>query len=146
MNPEGDLILRLSVQRLATTIMPLVGETFAQGQIGLLGFMLSLVAQEYERGADVRASENADIRALLAELTPQIADKDLRTRAEEAAKAKDASLRISALNQSNYGLRRLLTEVHAHVEAQPHAHAAEKKIWALLQKIASARLVSLAPQ
>jgi hypothetical protein len=145
MNPEGDLILRLSMQRLATTIAPLVGQSFAQSQIGLVGFMLTLVAQEYERGADIRVSENGDIRALLGELASAIDDKDLRARAEATAKEKDASLRISALNTSNYALRRLLIEVQAHLETEPGARAAEQKIWALLRKIAGARLVSLAP-
>jgi hypothetical protein len=145
MNPEGDKILNLSTQRLATVIAPLVGQNFAQGQIGLMGFMLTLVAKEYERGADLRARENSDIRSLLGEIAPSIGDGALRARAEAAGKTRDESLRISKLNEANYALRSLLTEVHAHLEAQPNARDAERRIWALLQSIAANRLVSLAP-
>jgi hypothetical protein len=144
MNPEGDKILGLSVERLATTVAPLVGQSFAQGQIGLIGFMMTLVAHEYERGADLRATENTEIRALLAKLAPTIANASLKSRLEEAATARDASLRISHLNQANHALRRLLTELHAHVESTG-ARDAERRIWSLLRRIAERRLVSLAP-
>ncbi len=146
MNPEGDKILNLSIQRLGTAIAPLVGETFAQGQIGLIGMMLTLVANEYERGADLRANENKEIRALFSELAPAVKDASLKARLETAAAAHDGSLRISALNVANYGLRRLLAELHAHVESQEGKRAAERRIWTLLRKIAERRLVTLAPQ
>jgi hypothetical protein len=146
MNPEGDKILNLSVQRLGTAIAPLVGETFAQGQIGLIGFMLTLVANEYERGADLRAGENKDIRKLFSELAPKIADATMKTRIEAAANSHDKSLRISALNTANHELRRLLAELHAHVESLNGARDAERRIWSLLRKIAANRLVTLAPQ
>jgi hypothetical protein len=145
MNPEGDKILSLSVGQMATTIAPLVGQTFAQGQLGLIGFMMTLVANEYERGADLRATENAEIRMLFAVLAPTVANADLKGRLEAAAKSRDASLRISKLNEANYTLRRLLTELHAHVEATG-ARDAERRIWSLLRRVAQRRLVSLAPQ
>lgn len=145
MNPEGGKILQLSVQRLATEIAPLLTTQFGQGQIGLLGFVLTLVANEYERGADLRAKENAAIRKLFAELAPQIADAALATKLRAAAAGSDTSLRISALNEANYALRRLLIELHAHVEtlADPNARAMEREIWALLRDIAAERAVKL---
>jgi hypothetical protein len=145
MNPEGDRILGLSVERLATAVAPLVGQSFAQGQIGLIGFMMTLVAQEYERGADLRANENGEIRALFAELAPAIADRGLKERLEAAALTRDASLRISHLNEANYALRRLLIDVHAHVEATG-AREAGRRIWSLLRSIAERRLVSITPR
>jgi hypothetical protein len=107
--------------------------------------MMTLVANEYERGADLRVGENAEIRTLFAELAPVIANPNLKARLETAAKEHDASLRISKLNEANYALRRLLTELHAHVESTG-VRDAERRIWSLLRRVAERRLVSLAPQ
>lgn len=147
MNPEADKILSISAMRLGSVVAPALSDGYAQASLGLINLLLSLVGKEYERGADIRASENADIREAFAELTPLVADNALKAKLASAARDKDASLRISALNTANYELRRLLTQLHAHLEEQdgPKARAAEKRIWQLLKTIAARRLVSLGP-
>jgi hypothetical protein len=135
------------MQRLAGEIAPMLGNAFAQGQIGLIGFMLTLVANEYERGADLRANENREMRELFSDAARQVRNASLKSKLESAAKTSDASLRISALNQANWDLRKLLIELHAHIEAQQGAEARtlERKIWALLRHLADQRMVKLAP-
>ena len=147
MNPEGNKILSLSMQRLAGEIAPMLPNAFAQGQIGLIGIMLTLVGNEYERGADLRVNENRALRELFAEAARDVNDATLKSRLEAAAKTDDASLKISVLNQANYELRRLLIEVHAYVETQSsdEARRLERKIWALLRWLADQRMVKLAP-
>ena len=147
MNPEGNKILGLSVQRLATEIAPALGTAFAQGQVGLINFMLTLVGNEYERGADLRASENREIRKLFAEAARNVSDAALKSKIEAAARTSDESLRISVLNQANWELRRLLIELQSHIETQASAEAREidRKIWMLLCRIADQRMVKLAP-
>jgi hypothetical protein len=147
MNPEGNKILSLSTQRLAGEIAPMLPNAFAQGQVGLIGFMLTLVANEYERGADLRANENRAMRALFAEISRDVRDTSLKSKLEAAAKTDDASLRISVLNQANWELRRLLIELHAYVETQTgdDARKFERTIWALLRRLADQRMVKLAP-
>ena len=143
MNPEVGTILGLSTQRLAMGIA-VQGAAFAQGTIGLIGTVLTMSAKEYERGADIRFTENNDMRALFAELAPGVDDAALKAELESAAAAKDASLRISDLNASNYALRRLLTRLQVHAEDNG-ARAAEKRIWAVLKAMADRRLVQLGP-
>lgn len=147
MNPEGDKILTLSAARLATTVAPLLSEVYAQSAIGLTNFMLTLVAQEYERAADLRVNENASIRGLFDELVPLVTDPQLKAKLLAAAATKDLSLKISALNAANYDLRRLLTALHVHVEEHEgaKARAAERRIWQLLKAIAEHRTVRLMP-
>ncbi len=125
--------------------MPLLSEVYAQSAVGLTNFMLSLVALEYERGADLRVNENIDIREVFAELTPLVVDNALKAKLAVAARGKDVSLKISALNANNYELRRLLTELHVHVEGLdgPKARAAEKRIWLLLRTMAARRVVAV---
>ncbi len=147
MNPEGNKILSLSMQRLAGEIAPMLGSAFAQGQVGLIGFMLTLVANEYERGADLRANENREMRQLFSDAARHVSDASLTIKLESAAKTSDTSLRISALNHANWELRRLLIELHAHVEAQAsdEARELERKIWELLRRLADQRMVTLGP-
>lgn len=147
MNPEADKILSTSSMRLATVVAPALSDGYAQASLGLTNLLLSLVGKEYERGADIRASENSDIREAFAELTPLVADNALKAKLASAAREKDASLRISALNAANYELRRLLTQLQEHLEEQDgaKARAGEKRIWQLLKTIAARRLVSLGP-
>jgi hypothetical protein len=125
----------------------MLGSAFAQGQIGLIGFMLTLVANEYERGADLRVNENWAMRAFFAEAAYSVSDPTLKLKLETAAKTDDASFRISVLNQANWELRRLLIELHAHIEAQQadEARTLERKIWAMLRHLADQRMVKLVP-
>jgi hypothetical protein len=146
-NPEGNKILSLSMQRLAGEIAPMLGNAFAQGQVGLIGFMLTLVANEYERGADLRANENREMRELFSDAARDVRSVSLKSKLELAAATADTSLRISALNQTNWELRRLLIELHAHVETQTsdEARQLERTIWVLLRHLADARMVKLGP-
>jgi hypothetical protein len=148
MNPEGSKILSLSMQRLAGEIAPTLGNAFAQGQIGLIGFMLTLVANEYERGAELRVNENGAMRSLFAEAAHGVRDPILKLKLEAAARSVDASLRISGLNQTNWELRRLLIELHAYVEAQQgdEVRKLEQTIWTLLRNLADQRMVRLGPE
>jgi len=143
MRPEVGTILRLSVQKLAMGITQ-EGAAFAQGTVGLLSMVLSLSAKEYERGADIRFKENREVRALFAELAPAVEDSRLRAELTEASESRDASLRISDLNDANYALRRLLTRLL--IDAEEHgALPAQKRIWAVLKALAERRLVQLGP-
>ncbi len=143
MNPEIGTILSNTTQRVAMGVTS-EGAAFAAGTIGLIGLMMNLAAKEYDRGADIRFAENNDIRALFAELAPGIGDAALKAELEAAATAKDASLRISVLNESNYALRRTLTK--AQIYAEEHgARDAERRIWAVLKAMADRRLVQLGP-
>jgi hypothetical protein len=143
MKPEVGTILGLTVQKLAMGIAD-EGALFAQGTVGLLASMLTLSAKEYERGADIRFTENREIRALFAELAPSVKDAALRNDLIAASLSADPSLRISDLNDGNYALRRLLARLQIHVE-EHGALAAQRRIWAVLKALAQRRLVQLGP-
>ena len=143
MSPEVDQILLISSSQLSGALVPLLPAGYSQGQASLLSFMMVMCAQEYERGADVRASENSDVRALFRTLAAEIADRGLRAQLTAAADTRDESLTISALNTNNAELRRLLIALHAHLEQQDN-HAAQARIWELLKRSAARRLVKLA--
>jgi len=143
MNPEVGTIIGLSVQKIASGVNE-HGAAFAQGTIGLLGSVLTMAAKEYDRAADIRVAENADLRALFGTLAGVVRDEGLKAKLQAAAAARDDNLRISTLNENNYALRRLLTEAMVFVEVHG-LRDAEKRIWAVLKAAAERRLVQLGP-
>jgi hypothetical protein len=143
MKPEADQILGLCVQSLHTVLMPELHTAYPQVTAAIMGLLMAFAAQEYERGAEIRVTENARMRALFADLAPLVRDGALKVELETASTSHDASLLISTLNESNAALRHLLIALHAHVESLDGAREAEKKIWALLAALAERRLLKL---
>ena len=143
MKPEADQVLNTSAFQLLMNVAPLLPSGYPQGTASLIAMLSMMAAQEYERGADIRAAENNDMRRLFADVAAVTADESLEARLREAAETKDASLAISALDAANYELRRVLTELQTHVEQRPgeDARDAERRIWAVLKASADRRLV-----
>ena len=143
MNPEVGTIIELSVMKIAGGVNE-HGAAFAQGTIGLIASVLTMAAKEYDRGADIRAAENRDLRALFGAIAETVSDADLKAELAAAAASADENLRISTLNANNYALRRLLTA--AMIFAEDHGlRDAQARIWALLKDAATRRLVQLGP-
>jgi len=145
MRPEADQVLNMSAMQLLTQILPQLPAGYAQGTASLIAVLSMMVAQEYERGADIRAAENADMRALFVEIAHLISDATLNQKLKEAAETNDTSMAISSLDTANYELRRHLIELQMHLEGLLGAAAreAERRIWAVLKASAKRRLVRL---
>jgi hypothetical protein len=143
MKPEADQILNHSALQLLMNVAPLLAGGYPQGTVSLVSLLMMMVAQEYERGADIRATENAEMRTLFAELGAFVNDGELATKILAASATQDHSLRVSALNEANGALRRLLIDLQAHAELLPGAEArnAERRIWQVLKASAERRLV-----
>ncbi|HVZ68971.1 MAG TPA: hypothetical protein VG891_05875 [Rhizomicrobium sp.] len=140
MNPEIDQILNLSALKLMTDLAPAMGAQYDQGMTQVVAALLIMSAQEYDRAADVRAAENADMRVLFAELAPVVGDADLRRELEEASAGRDESLRVSALNAANERLRRLLIRLQVHIE---DSGGDTRRIWEVLKAMAGRRTLVL---
>ena len=147
MKPEADTVLSQSAYRLLFEIAPSMPAGYGQGTVSLIAVLNLMAAQEYERGAEIRAAENGDMRALFGETVDLVRDVVLREKLKEAALSHDTSLRISDLNAENEKLRSLLIALHAHVEELDGeaARQAERVIWTVLKASAARRLVTLPP-
>ena len=143
MKPEVDQILGLSAQQLMGVLGPQLPVGYAQGSASILGVMMMLSAQEYDRAADIRASENADMRTLFREAAGKVSDADLKSSLLSAAGSRDASLKISMLNAANAELRHLLIRLQAHAEEKGE-QALQRRIWGVLKASADRRLLRLA--
>ena len=116
MKPDAQDILNKSADQLMGQLAPALSATYSQGAAAIMALLMKFAAKEYERGADIRVTENTDIRALFADIAPRVGDAALRKRLEDAAATRDTSLAISALNTANDELRRTLIALQVWVE------------------------------
>jgi hypothetical protein len=142
MKPEADEILGTAADQLLGQIAPNLNAAYLQGALAVQALLMKFAAREYERGADIRAAENADMRALFAEFAPKVGDPALRSQLEAAAATRDTSLTISALNAANAELRRMLIALQTHAEDSGDRDA-QKRVWNVLKAAAARRVVLL---
>jgi hypothetical protein len=121
------------------------GQAFARSRYGAVALVVTLLAQEAESGAAVRAAENDGFRALFARAAaagwiPALQDDLVR-----AAGSKDEGLTLSALDTANGALRTLVIALHEAVErsSAPERAARERDILELLHTAAARRVLSL---
>ena len=142
MKPDAHDILNKSADQLMSQLAPALVATYSQGTATIMALLMKFAAKEYERGADIRAAENNDMRVLFAELAPRVGDAALRKRLGEAADTRDTSLAISALNAANDELRRTLIALQVWVE-ENGTREDRQCIWIVLKAMADRRVVSL---
>jgi hypothetical protein len=147
MKPDVDVTLQLIAVSLMTEIAPKISDDYTARNSMLTMMLLQCAAEEWDRAAARRVEENRAMRRLFAESAPEVGDPDLRGRLEAASREEEEGLRISELNRSNDGLRKLLIELHAHVEGvdSEAARRIEAAIWEELRVSCERRALSVAP-
>jgi FKBP-type peptidyl-prolyl cis-trans isomerase (trigger factor) len=143
--PEIPIVLADHAKRLLERIMPqLTG--FDANSVAMMSFMLTMIAEEWDRSAAWRIEENVAIRALFQAASPVVADAGLAKRLETLAAGTDSDFHIKELDKSNNELREALTALHAHVENLRTAEAkkVDESIWAELRRSVQRRRVGLA--
>ena len=138
--PVGPVAARLAT-KLSQDIAPKL-EGFNAGNAAMMGAMLQMISEEWDRAASRLVEENVAIRAILRRAADVLGDATLR----EAAAGDDKDLRISSLDAANDRLRRQLTDVHARVEERQgaEARALETAIWDELRASVARRRISIA--
>jgi hypothetical protein len=145
MIPEPNQALQVMMGTLAMEIAVSMGDDYRQANVNLLAFAAMLIAQEYDRAAEVRVTENREMRELFERAAGFVEDPDLRVRLARAAKESDASLRISELTATNNELRKLLIELHAAVETKQDTSniALSRAIWRFLLDATAKRAIQI---
>jgi hypothetical protein len=141
MKPTPDLVLNHAFAKVAMEMGPALPAGYGQGSATLTGVLILMVSQEFNRAADIRANENAAMRALFAEVAPSIGG-DLGARLKGAAEAKDADINVATLDRSNAALKALLIELQVQAETAG-TRALETRILKLLSEAAAARQIFL---
>lgn len=134
MKPEVTTVMGGYVGTLFGSILPNLNSEYSMGDTGLMAMSFMMMAQEFDRAADIRLQENEDMRALFAHAADVVDNDKLAEALRAAGSGVDASLRVHALNAGNDELKAVLIELHAYVEASD-AHWApelEMRIWSVL--------------
>jgi len=141
MRPAVAPVAAFLATRMSLEIVPKL-EGFSASNAGMIGAMLQMMSEEWDRAASRLVEENAAIRLLLRRAAEVLGDSSLGA----AAAGDDADLRLSSLDAANDMLRRNLTEVHARVEGRDgaDARALEEAIWDELRASVARRRISSA--
>lgn len=147
MRPEVDHTLRVLAGKLIMEVGPHVAQEYGRSALEMIAMAMIAAAEEYDRAAEVRSQENRAMRAIFADGARDVPDAGLRSRLATAAAEADDSLRVSALNETNDRLKRLLIELHACVEERPEewAQHLDRAIWAELRASTQRRAFSFTP-
>lgn len=131
MKPDVDLVLQGFFGTLLMDVAPHLNAEYSMGNVGIMGMMMFMTAEEHDRAAEIRVAENTEMRALFGEAAQSVENAALKAKLADAVASGDASLRIKALDQSNAALSGLLVELQAHVETSKAAWAGplEARIW-----------------
>lgn len=141
MRPAVAPVAAFLATRLSQEIAPKL-EGFSAGNAAMMGAMLQMMSEEWDRAASRLVEENAAVRVLLRRAANVLGDPSLA----DAAAGDDSDLRISRLDAANDRMRRVLTDVHARVEerAGADARALEAAIWDELRASVERRRISSA--
>jgi hypothetical protein len=143
MKPAPDVVLNQAFAKIAMEMGPALPPGYGQGSATLTGVLLLMVAQEFNRAADIRAKENMAMRALFADaLKGKVVEGGLAERLATVQGEADGDLNVATLDRQNAALKALLIELHAHVE-HTGARAFEARILDFLKSAAAARQVFL---
>jgi hypothetical protein len=142
--PKGSAGIDHLATRMVTGLLPKAADAYMGADIGLLSALVRLVAQDYDRAADVLMSDIEAAVAIFREAAPDIADQDLKRRMAEAAAWRPRSLRIGALSAHADRVLRVLIDLHAAVEAAADhgaewAPALDRTIWGFVDDYVAKR-------
>ncbi|MDX1580828.1 MAG: hypothetical protein R3360_04300 [Alphaproteobacteria bacterium] len=147
MTPEPDKVLYSLLMKSAAERggRQIAKDDYEGNTQALMGLIMLLTAQEYDRAADIRVKENERMRALFADLAPRLEDASLKTRVEEAAALEDEKFTITALNRTGHRLKDVLIDLHSHIEQQgaDWAKEADARIWSLMEQSVKSRTLIL---
>ena len=110
--------------------------SYEQGSSAGLGMLVMQLSGQLEVATEWLVEENATLRALFRNAAAIVAEPDLGKRIAAAGHGFDEGLRFSVLRAANDALRKLLVELHAHVEGIESMAAGEleEAIWAELYR------------
>ena len=144
MIPKGSAGIDHLATRMLTGLIPKAADAYMGADIGLLAGLVRLVAQDFDRAAEVLTSDLEAAGAILRDAAPHIADQGLARRMAEAAALRPTSLRIEALNAQADVATRVLIDLHAAVETAADngadwAVALDRRIWGFLDDYVAKR-------
>lgn len=141
MKPDVPVVMNQFFGKMLLELGPALEGTYASGSSSVMGLMMFMAGEEYERGAQVRVEDIAELRDIFGEASGLVSDAALKQKLGEAAQGSETSLRISELDSAHGQLAKTLIELQGFLESTPGdwAAALEERIYAHLLRSAEAR-------
>ncbi len=117
MIPRGGEGIGHLATRIAVDLIPKAADAYMAADLGMLASLLNMVAQDYDRAADVLLADTQDIEAIFAAAGPLIEDDALRRRMAATMSARPEGMRVHQLAAQADAATRVLIDLHAHVES-----------------------------
>ena len=141
MKPSPELVLNQAFAKIAMEMGPALPPGYGQGSATTTAVLLLMVAQEFNRAADIRAKENRVMRALFADASKSVGGA-LGAKLNAVVGVRDEDLTVSGLDRANGELKQLLIELQTHAE-QAGDRVLELRVLRFLSEAATARQVHL---
>lgn len=136
MIPHTPAAIGYIAQRLMTHVAPELRTQFGVADLALIGTLLSMIGQDFERAAEARLLDIREMRDIFSDAENVLKDDTLNARTAEARARPMHDLRITALDEAHAVHSKLLIEVHARVEQHTSGAATQinLRIWEYLAR------------
>ncbi|MBR0799645.1 hypothetical protein JQ615_30165 [Bradyrhizobium jicamae] len=150
MIPRGAEAIGRLAQRITNDLIPKAPDAYTIADLGLITALLGMIAQDFDRAADLLVSQHEAVCPILREAAARMAGSDLASRIEATLAQAPTSLRISDLSARSDATLRLMIEAHAAVEVAADAGAnwakrLDEAIWRFLEAQTAAEAYQVAP-
>lgn len=113
--------------------------------LAMVAEMINLIAQDFDRAADVLCTDRDDILNIFRSLSDQPELRTLKPKIADLVEAKPESLRVNDLNAHMDKMLPILADIHASVEQAassgvPWAGAANSLIWEFYENYVKRRV------
>ena len=148
MIPKGAEAIRHIITRIRQDVLPTLQDAYTASDVRFMTLMLEMVAQDYDRAADVANAAYEGMRPILTTAAERLEDAGLKARIAEALALRSPSLKVSDLTARTDAAMRVLIDVQAAVEDAEAAGAAWARelageIWRYLEAHAAAQAYDL---
>lgn len=124
-------------ETLRDRIAPLIDDPFAANDLRMALSLLAIVRLGRDDEVALKVEENRKLREIFANAAGEVDDANLAARIANAGASQDPGLRISELDAETGRLRKLLVELHDHVDSRDdeEAFGISQAIWRALRDI-----------
>ncbi len=136
MIPDTPKAIAFLAQRLFTHVLPESGSAFGAADVALLGLLVQMIGQDFDRAAQARLDDIREMRGIFAEARALGPSADLIARMNEAVALDLSDVRIARLDEVHAAHGRVLIELHACVEAvdSEDASRVDRLVWEHLER------------
>ena len=145
MIPRGKAGIDHLTTRLLNDVVPQIEDAYMMSDLAMIAEMINLIAQDFDRAADVLTTDRDDILNIFRSLSDQPELSAMKPKIAELVEPKSESLRIEELNAHMDKMLPVLMDFHASVEqavasGAPWAEAANRQIWAFYEDYVKRRV------